>query len=487
MSRPATVPGTQPAPPPTPPAPAPGTLISPPGTSPQSTPPAPGTAPLPGRSQTQRDAERLLWRAGFGPRPGDIEAFAAMDRQTAVWTLTRPSGAANLIGPAPHHSDGSALAPADVYWDNHLWWLDRMVRSDQPLVERMTLIWHDWFATSNDKVGHQQATLDQNALLRTHALGRFDDLLMGLTQDPAMLEWLDGIYNSVWDPNENYAREMMELFTLGADRGAYTEDDVRENARALTGFRADWDSTLGLHNFRFDATRHDATSKTIFGQTGNWSWPDSVNLVLNHPLHASFFVTKLWGYFIPTAPDSATLSTLSGIYTSSGRQIRPVVEAILMHDELYSGASMVKPPVVVCAGLLRALARGVDTEDWGWICSQAGQVLFYPPNVAGWDAAHWLDTSTMLGRWSLANYASMPHVADPGSYSSTEDSVSAVNAARSFWGNPSLSDATVGELTRFADACAAQATADWQRQEYRGLRQNALRQLIAVSPDYQTS
>ncbi len=127
-----------------------------------------------------------------------------------------------------------------------------MVRSDQQLVERMTFIWHDWFANSNEKVNDQQRMLDQNNLFREHALGSFHDLFLAVTTNPAMLVFLDGIYNDKWEPNENYAREMMELFSLGADRGAYTEDDVREMARALTGWTAEWTESSGLQNFRFE-------------------------------------------------------------------------------------------------------------------------------------------------------------------------------------------------------------------------------------------
>ena len=119
---------------------------------------------------------------------------------------------------------------------DHLWWLDRMVRTTTPLVERMTLIWHSWFATSNQGVGQQQLMLNQNQLFRQNSLGSFSDLLVGVTEDPAMLVWLNGNQNVKGHPNENYGREMMELFTLGADRGAYTETDVREQARALTGW-----------------------------------------------------------------------------------------------------------------------------------------------------------------------------------------------------------------------------------------------------------
>jgi uncharacterized protein (DUF1800 family) len=259
---------------------------------------------------TARQAERLLWRAGFGPRPGDAKALAAKGLQAAIQSLTRPSGTATLNGPEPHDEDGNPLAPTDAWGHDHLWWLDRMVRSDQPLIERMTLVWHDWFANSNDSVNSAKMMLDQNELFRQNALGNFKTLLLSITKDPAMLVFLNGIENHKGDPNENYAREVMELFTLGADRGAYTEDDVREMARSFTGFDADWDDTLGLINFRFDPRKHDTLNKTVFGKTGNWDWQDACRLCVEHPLHPSFFVTKLWSYFIPTAPTAATQQRL---------------------------------------------------------------------------------------------------------------------------------------------------------------------------------
>ena len=180
-------------------------------------------------------AERLLWRAGFGPRPGEADRLARLGLHRAVHL-------ADAAEARPPRRAGSAerrglpLAPMDAYGDDQLWWLDRMVRTNAPLIERMTLVWHDWFATSNDGVGSQRLMFTQNQMLRRHALGSFRDLLLDVTKDPAMLIWLSGYVNRKGAPNENYARELMELFTLGADRGAYTEDDVREQARALTGW-----------------------------------------------------------------------------------------------------------------------------------------------------------------------------------------------------------------------------------------------------------
>ena len=350
-------------------APAPPAIpVNPPLRS--STPPEAQGAPL-----TLAQATRLLWRAGFGPTPGQAEALAGQPIEEVVHGLTRPVGAAVLTGPEPTDDEGDALEPADAWGQDHCWWMDRMIRSDQQLVERMTFIWHDWFANSNEKVDDQQRMLDQNDLMRERALGSFHDLFLAITANPAMLVFLDGIYNDKYEPNENYAREMMELFSLGADRGAYTETDVREMARTLTGWTAEWTESSGLQNFRFDPSRHDYTPKTVFGQTGNWNWEDAVRLCVTHPLHASFFVSKLWGYFVGEPPSEATLASLQGLYIGSQYSIRAVVEAILQHPDFLEGPELVTPPVVYNVGLLRAIGRPIDTTAWSWLCSSAGQQL----------------------------------------------------------------------------------------------------------------
>jgi Protein of unknown function (DUF1800) len=459
-------------------------------------PPAPSSAAVPavGASITLAQVRRLLWRAGFGPTPGQAEGLAGQPVEAVVQSLTRPSGAAVLHGPAPTDDEGNALSPADSWGQDHCWWLDRMVRSDQQLVERMTFIWHDWFANSNEKVNSQQRMIDQNNLFRAKALGNFHDLFMAVTTDPAMLVFLDGIYNDKWEPNENYAREMMELFSLGADRGAYSEDDVREMARALSGWTADWTESSGLQNFRFVASRHDAGNKTIFGQTGKWNWEDAVRLCVTHPLHASFFVAKLWSYFVPTPPAEATLASLQGLYIGSGYAIRPVVEAILQHPDFLEGPELVTPPVVYNAGLLRAIGRPIDTTAWAWLCSGAGQQLFYPPNVSGWDFTRWLDTSTAKARWELASYVTAKTYPNPwpgtgeAKYSESEEPPEALASALAYWGNPSLSSESQAAIAAFAQSSLqGLVTAKWQKSPYKAMRQNALRMLIATSPDMQVS
>ncbi|MCO5327391.1 MAG: DUF1800 domain-containing protein [Solirubrobacterales bacterium] len=429
-------------------------------------------------------AERLLWRAGFGPRPGEAQKLARKGLKRAVLSLTRPKGKAKLRGPTPRDDDGLPLAPADAWGHDLLWWLDRMVRSDQPLVERMALSWHDWFATAD--VGQAQLNLDQNQLFRRRALGSFADLLADVTVDPAMLIWLSGNENTAEGPNENYAREMMELFTLGAGNG-YTETDVREQARALTGWTNDWDEDLGSVNFRFDQELHDTGTKRIFGKSGNYDWRDSCRLCLEHPAHAGYFVTKLWSYFIPKPPSKKTLRDLKKLYKRRKYAIRPVVEAILLHPELHTGPRMVKPPIVQIAGMLRGRKSRITTDAWTWIADDAGQRLFRPPNVSGWDETRWLDTARLGGRWTAAGQSTDLDSADDDDYDAKETPKQALEAALRFWGKPTVSDRTRRELLQFCSRVEKVATEEWQQQSYRALRQNALRILIASSPDYMTA
>jgi len=433
----------------------------------------------------KEQAERLLWRAGYGPRPGEAERLAKLGLHGAVHSLTRP-GRDRLKGPRPHDGDGRRLAQLDRWGHDQLWWLDRMVRTTRPLHERMALVWHDWFATSRDGVGPARLMLRQNQLFRRAGLGSFLALLLEVTKDPAMLLWLSGVDNEKDAPNENYARELMELFTLGADRGAYNERDVREHARALTGWRNSWGDTLGPYRFRYDKRRHDAGSKHIFGKRGHFDWRDSCRLCVHHRLHPSFFVTKLWDYFIPVPPKTGTRRSLQRIYVRSGYQVKPVVEAILLHPALYTGPRMVKPPAVYLAGLLRGLGRGVDTEAWTWLLSLAGQQLFYPPNVAGWDDTRWLDTATFRARWEIAAYAIRPRTLKDDAKHVSHDPQELLRRAHAVLGHPTLTGHTEATLARFAKRAIADANADWKRRSYPPLVENALRQLLATAPDLQT-
>ncbi len=434
------------------------------------------------------EAERLLWRAGFGPKPGESKHVAGLGLHGAVQYLTRPHSQ-KLAGPKPQ-VDGRPIDPQNVWGHDVLWWMDRMVRSPASGVERMTLIFHDWFATSISGVDETHM-LAQNRMLRRNCLGTFTNLLTEVTRDPAMLLWLNGTQNEKGRPNENYGREMMELFTLGAGNG-YTETDVRQMALSLTGWTNEWSKALGTSvNFRYDPKSHDAGVKTVFHHRGTYDWRDAVALAIANPHHPTHFVTKLWGYFIPTAPSLRDRTRLESLYTRSGYDVRAVVEAILMHPHLYSGPRMVKPPVVYIAGLLRAIGRPIDTDAWAWLTQISGQRPFEPPNVAGWDATRWLDTATWRGRWIAANTVIEGHTVNPNKVPKSllgHAPAELVKRALATWGSPGISATTHRELLSFAqNAQARGAKAKWKVDPYTALTYNALLMLIATSPDLHTS
>jgi uncharacterized protein (DUF1800 family) len=468
---------------------------------PTPAPPAPrpqavaGRLPSPialyGGSFGRAQAERLLWRAGFGPSPGWPEALSRVGLDAAVEALVSPAGAETFTGAAPHAGNAAApLEPFDLFGHDHLFWLDRMVRTNQPFVQRMALIWHDWFATSNNEVGSQRMMLDQYELFRRAGRGSFEQLVRQVTTDPAMLSWLNGTSNRRGAINENYARELMELFTLGADRGAYTETDVRELARSLSGWRRDYVDGIGYTNFRFDPARWDNGSKTVFGHTGVFRWDDAYRMCVTHPMHASFFVRKLWSYFIPGPPPAAEAARLESFYVQSGHQILPVIRAILRHPLLYQGPRMIKPPVVFNAGLLRAVRRAIDTYEWVNLADIAGQHLFYPPDVAGWNDERWLDSSTIRGRWQMVyrvlNDGYVSGSTAQNNYDRTETPEAALQRAVGSWASPELTSETRASLLGFSQSCFIEPSGQTQKSQYRAYRQNALMQLIGVSPDLQT-
>jgi uncharacterized protein (DUF1800 family) len=249
---------------------------------------------------------------------------------------------------------------------------------------------------------------------------------------------------------------------------------VREQARSLTGWRGSVNKGV-ITPFIYDVKQHDTGNKTVFGQSGNFDWQDSCRLCLTHPLHPSYFVLKLWSYFIPVRYDAETLHGLNALY-ANGYQIRPVVEAILKHPLFYTGPRMVKPPVVFNAGLLRMRGRGIDTSTWWSLGQQAGQQLFYPPDVGGWDYTRWLDTATYRSRWfiaALVQGAGTP--TDPPS-----DPAKLVKRSLQFWGYPTVTQQTQQLLEAFARA-------QLKRGNNPADVETAVRRLVASSPDLQTA
>ena len=262
----------------------------------------------------------------------------------------------------PPIADGAPLAPKDAFGHDHLWWLD-MVRTSRPLIERMTLVWHDWFATSNITVGSQKLMLQQNQLFRQIGLGSFKGMLMRVTINPAMLLYLNGLNSIKGSPNENYGREMMELFTLGHDYG-YTERDVRENARALTGWTADYKNNAGWVQvplqLREPRPRHEGDLR----QGGAFQLEELVRALHPAPEASRVLRQPPVELLHPVPPDPATATLLEQLYVHSGFQVRPVVAAILKHPLLYEGPRMVKSPVVYTAGMLRQRGDRIETADW---------------------------------------------------------------------------------------------------------------------------
>ena len=325
------------------------------------------------RGWSRAHAERLLWRAGFGARPKEIEFWARRSRERTIDWLIRggagPHGTKRMVGPPPR-ANGKPLDPVNEWGHDMLWWLDKMVRSQRPLQEKLTLFWHDHFATRDQDA---PLMLAQNHKLRQHALGPFPELLRAVTTDPAMQAFLSLVDSDKRDPNENYARELMELFTLGVT-GGYTERDVREAARALTGFKGNYRDGRPL-TISYDPERHDDGAKQLLGHRGKLDWQDVLRLVVGHRSHAPFLVGKLWDFFITEPLPAATRKRLARVYVRSHHRIAPVVREILDSRALYADLDrpqMVKWPIVQLAGQPahgRARGRhrrlGVDQLDDG--------------------------------------------------------------------------------------------------------------------------
>ena len=337
------------------------------------------------------EARHLLSRAGFGATPAEIRAVAAMDYETAVDRLLGTS-----------HGDALTMPPA---WSGPPdeqarglcnWWIEEMLATDQPLVERMTLFWHSHFTSALGKVGSPSAMYRQNALFRREAFGNFARLLKAVARDPAMLIYLDGAQSIARQPNENFAREMLELFTLG--EGHYGEADVKNAARAFTGWSVD---RAEVPVFRRD--QHDGGKKTFLGQIGNFDGNDILDIVLGHPRTAELVCAKLWHEFVSLIPDPAEIGRLAAILRAGGYEMVPVLKAMFLssafRDPINRGA-LIKSPVELLLGSVHLL--GLPVPDMTTISSMMmalGQLPFYPPNVKGWPGGEsWITTYTLLLR-----------------------------------------------------------------------------------------
>jgi uncharacterized protein (DUF1800 family) len=429
---------------------------------------------------TDAHVRRLLWRAGFGAEPGEVRRWQRRGKAATISWLVAPRGAPRYRGPAPL-AGGFPLDPVNEFGHDKLLWLDRMVRTSQPLREKMTLFWHDHFATNRQPT---PLMLAQNETMRRGALGTFPALLRAMTLDPALARSLSLTKSVAAAPNENFARELMELFTLGS---GYTETDIREASRALTGLRETRVNglTTGLY---FDPSRHDGGEKTIFGMTGAWGWEDVLRLCVEHPAHAPFLVSKLWDFFVGTPLREGTRRELVATYVGSGHRLRPLLRRILADPALYARLDrpdMVKWPAVLVAGQLRTMGAPVRGLVWNRIMSEMGQVLFAPPSVAGWDwGTRWLSSNAMRARFEVANVLTGPGGPASVRRGQVRARLSAdqhLALAAASVGDPVLTEATEAALRRLIRAHTPRRRTRASAEEL----QRMLRHLMISGPDNQ--
>ena len=279
------------------------------------------------------------------------------------------------------------------------WWLERMLYSPRPLEEKMTLFWHGHFATSAQKVRRSQTNEYLHNQFRLYATGNFKDLTTAVAKSPAMLHYLDNTHNVKAHPNENWARELMELFTLGI--GNYTEDDIKESARAFTG----WTSTKG-DVFYVNERNHDTGSKTFLGQTGNFNGEDIIDIIFEQPATATFICKKLYTFFVHEEPDDAVIEAMATEFRAQRYEIKPVLEKLFLSKAFYSKHAMgsqIKSPAQFIVQLTHDMnITSPPYTSMARATAQLGQDLFYPPNVKGWDGGRmWINANTLLTRYNL--------------------------------------------------------------------------------------
>ncbi|MBP3955748.1 DUF1800 domain-containing protein [Gemmata sp. G18] len=354
-------------------------------------------------------AAHLYRRAAFGASAVELErAVKDGPAKTLELLLGGQPNAAEMV---PTLTDVGRVAATRDADGTQLrgWWLYCMLQGGHPLREKLALFWHNHFATSMVKVRDPNLMFQQNGLFRTHALGQFGPLLHAVTRDGAMLVWLDSNSNVKGKANENYARELMELFSLGV--GNYTEKDVREAARAFTGWHTDG------KGFQFNDAQHDMGDKTVLGKTGPWRGDDIVKIVLEQSAAARFLVRKLYTFFVSEiAPPQSLLEPLCEAFRKSEYDTAALVKTMLASRHFYSDHAFrkrIKSPIEYALGAVLATYQRFDEGDpyyrplahqslVKWL-NGMGQALFAPPNVKGWPGGRtWLNTATVLERNNFA-------------------------------------------------------------------------------------
>ena len=369
-------------------------------------------------TQHQRHIQHLFWRAGFGASPAEVQEALSKSRRQMVKSLfhdSRQSQSFDIVEKVPYTALKKVIKSAatdredmkeqlkdmaqkrrETIGNLNDAWVARMGQEPGVLREKMTLFWHNHFACRSKMAAFIQ---QQNNTLRTHALGHFGDLLMAVSKDAAMLQFLNNQQNRKKSPNENFAREVMELFTLG--RGNYTETDIKEAARAFTG----WGFNL-QGEFVFRPLFHDDGVKTIFGKSGNFQGEDVVEMLLARPQTAQFIATKLYRYFVNERINPEHVDNMAKRFFRSHYDIADLMEYVFSSDWFYDPINIgaqIKSPVELLAGLQRTLHMDfVDKTPVLYAQKALGQMLFNPPNVAGWPGGKaWIDSSSLLTRMQL--------------------------------------------------------------------------------------
>lgn len=364
--------------------------------------------------------QHLWWRAGFGPPAQPVSGLDSQKTETLVHSLLKasekqpepfdvadPAFKEMIMADQPMRlMDRQGLKPEvkqmfrkqsvqDIAKLN-LRWLEEMTDSPAQLLEKMSLFWHGHFATRTIHIIYDQQLLN---VIRQNALGNFRDLLMGVSKSGSMIQFLNNNQNKKDHPNENFARELMELFTIG--RGNYSETDVKESARAFTG----WGTTLaGTFNFR--PRQHDDGEKTFFGKKGNFTGEDILEILLAQPQTAVFITKKIYRYFVNETVDEEITRQLAKNFFDSGYDIRALMKEIFTSDWFYTPGNIgnqIKSPVLWMVGIRRQLPMELQNPAVQLVIERLlGQVLFSPPNVAGWPGGkHWIDSSSLMLRMQI--------------------------------------------------------------------------------------
>lgn len=372
---------------------------------------------MPAAMQTLLDADDarfLLTRTGFSPPPRALARFVGMTRAQALAELLDGARTQSVTPPPdwvreppPSRAMRAAFSPDERRAEQQLrnrrydelraWWVREMIVTTSPLTERMTLFWHNHFTSGQDKVPFPQTIAAQHALLRANALGNFGAMLHGVAKDPAMLQYLDGASNRKGRPNENFAREAMELFTLG--EGHYTQRDVSEAARAYTGWGLDPDALT----YVFRPNVHDDGVKTVLGETGRFDGDAVLDILLGRPETARFVVAKLWREFVSDAPDAGEVERIAARLRQSDYDIRAALTELFSSDAFWAERNrgvLVKSPAEFVVGTVRLFdVDYTDAAPFANTLRALGQNLFYPPNVKGWPGGvSWINSATLLAR-----------------------------------------------------------------------------------------